>query len=442
MGWLSSLILALMAFVFYRKDGKLYSPAVLFSALWSVLCLLSSMQLYGLYGVSDFAFACILLGVIGFAFGCLLADRLKFRNRNISIDLSNKRYILLIALCLVGVWMNIQFIMKFITSGFDISMIYILMAQTVSGDATELTDLYSSSNIVIQQYLGYPLLYTIIPISISKYIEEKKKKYLWMAIILFLIRFLFDIRRTVIVILAVFLIFYLYIRRKEKGLNRREYGLFKWFKRLSFKKKIFVLVPVVFLLLTFSLLSAIRSGDDGGDYSLFSNFYFYYAASLAYFSERLNMLSNLEYTFGLTSFRGLFAPFFAIAEMIGFGKPYLMSVANDNVDSLHATILEISPQGTFNSYATSFFEFYLDGGVMGLIIISVIFGYISNLLYRKMVFYKTERYMWKYSYWVSIFIYLSVLHFNAVVVCYVWPFVIERIFYTKQRRSLIHSSIK
>ena len=179
-------------------------------------------------------------------------------------------------------------------------------------------------------------------------------------------------------------------------------------------------------------MSSARRGDEGGeDYSLASNFYYYYVGSLPYFSKRLDSITDIQYTYGLTSFRRLFSPIFAGLNILGMDKPHIFEIVNDNINSLHSTIEYISKDHMFNSYATCFFEFYLDFGFLGIVLIPFVFGFYAQRLFRNVITSKCNRDVWKYSLFVSLFIYLSVLHFNGVVVCYIWPFIIERLFYKR-----------
>ena len=89
------------------------------------------------------------------------------------------------------------------------------------------------------------------------------------------------------------------------------------------------------------------------DFSFLQNLYGYYAGSLPYFSQRLALLQNVDYTLGFTSFKGFFSPLFNVLSLLGLPKPELLELAAENVDSLHGTVLEISLLGGgFNSYAT------------------------------------------------------------------------------------------
>lgn len=108
-----------------------------------------------------------------------------------------------------------------------------------------------------------------------------------------------------------------------------------------------------------------------------------------------------------------------------------MTEATSFIQSLHDVILNVSPTYLFNSYGTVFLEFIKDGGIVGVILLSIIYGGTAQLYFKRMVKFGSRRDVIKYSYFLSTFILLSVLHFNGVVVCYIWPIALERLFYAK-----------
>lgn len=426
MAYIGAFICMFGAIISYYCDKRLYSPLVLFASFWSIILFLSGLELYNIYPVSFYALVIVVVGTICFTIGGGFAKKKSYCN----ICILNKRvYKWAVIVCVCALYLNISFIFAFVSSGFDIHYIYTIMANISGGEENELSGLYDPKLEILQQFIGYPLLYTIVPISIVEYISTKEKQYLIVAVFLSLVRFLFDFRRTYIVIIFVFILFVYIIRNRKRmypSKLKKEY-------KLSFKKKILLCCVVLMIAAVFSILSSARKGDEGAeDYSLFSNFYYYYVGSMPYLSARISSLHDFDFTYGLTSFRGLFSPLFSVLNVFGADKPQLITLANENVNSLHNTVLYISKNHPFNSYATCFFEFYLDGGMLGVIIISFLFGYYAEFLFQNMMANKTNRYIVKYAFFVSLFLYLSVLHFNGVVVCYIWPFILERYFYKKQ----------
>lgn len=426
MGLICSFICFLLSFLLYNRDKRIYSPGVLFVSFWGILIFLSTLQLYGIHETSDHAYIIVVLGVVFFSIGTICGNNIKIPT-NYVYSLNNKFYKYCIIVCLLALILNIQIIYKYIISGFGLDMIYSAMAATTDGADTELSSLYNTNLVRVQQYIGYPLLFAIVPISIAEYISTKKKKFLYVALLLSSLRFFIDLRRTYLVIIVVFVIFLLLVRTIELNNKIR-------LPKLSFRRKILILFVITGLAISFSYFSVARRGDViQEEYSLASNFYYYYVGSLPYLSHRLELLNNVEYTFGITAFRGFFSPIYAVLGGLGLLDTSLMEIADSNINSLHHTVLLISDTHSFNSYATCFFEFYLDGNFLGVIIISFLFGLYAQKLFKQMLAFKNNRFMFKYSLFCSLYIYLSVLIFSAAIVCYIWPFILERVMYRKKR---------
>lgn len=427
---LISLFCFLFSYYSIAVNKRWYCPSGLFSSFWGILIFLSGLRLYGVIETPLSVYLLVFLGVSSFFLGCWFVDS------NWTITCSNRQvlnvrlYKIAVLVCVCSLYLNILFIFRFISSGFDLHFIYSVMASIGEGNNENLSHLYDAKLLMLQQFVGYPLLFVLVPISIVEYINTKNKEYLLVAIVLSLLRFLFDIRRTYLVILIVFIVLFVVIRRKEYNLNFFTLDFFQ--NKLTRKQRTIIFVSLMFTTVAFSWLSSARRGNEADSYSLFSNFYYYYVGSLPYFGRRLSLLNDIDFTYGLTSFRGLFSPLFGLLGLLGFSKPEILQLANDNVNSLHNVVLLISNNHKFNSYATSFFEFYLDGGWVGVAVFSFLFGCYSQQLFKKSSLFCCERYMWKYALFVSIFIYFSVLHFNGSVVCYIWPFIIEKFFYSRE----------
>ena len=103
--------------------------------------------------------------------------------------------------------------------------------------------------------------------------------------------------------------------------------------------------------------------------------------------------------------------------------------------SLHSITTYVSPNQSYNTYATIFYEFYADGGWIGVILCSLIFGYVSGVYYRRYVNEKSLRNIVNYGFFLSMFILFSNIHINSIVICYVWPLVLERFLYRRKKTS-------
>ena len=409
-----------------NKERKIYGPLTFFSGFWMILMLLASLKFFGLYDSDDLAYVYITIGVASFCTGCLLMNKIRLSDKSSSNIINETVYNVMMILCIFSLIYNIRIIISYIFGHYNISQIYYIMAETNSGETTALSSLYSSWQERLQQYIGYPLLYTLVPISIIGYLNEKKKKYLICSLILCFLRFFIDMRRTFVVIVITYFIILVMIRlgSKEKP---------KWLTRkLKRRLAIFIFAFIV----VFIYLSTVRRDASEVKYSFLYNIYTYYVGSIPYFGQRISLLpSDLHFSFGMTALRGLFAPIVAVLGLLGIKEPYLMTLATQNIESLHNVVLNITPTHKFNSYATVFFEFYLDGGVMGIIILSFLFGLISFYLFKKCINFNSARDQFRYAYFFSVFLSLSVLHFNGAVVCYIWPFIIERMLFISEKKE-------
>ena len=415
------LICILIAVNEYRNAKRLYSPVFLFACFWAIISFMAGLQLYGLYESSTDAYVCVLSGVLSFWGGAKFSD-INYKPKICSYVLSKKRFNIALVLCIVGLYLNIVFLIQFARSGLSISHIYYLMASTVTGEDTELSALYSTNLVRLQQFIGYPLLFTIVPIAFLEFLSSKKKFYLFIFVGLSVLRFCYDFRRLYLVIIVVFAVFVLILKKYR----------YSYSSKLTMSQKFKFLFFSLLFLCVYTSISGERRGEDEQSYSLFENMYLYYAGSIPYFSQRLELINDTVYTFGFSSFRGLMSPFCALGRILVGVEPMFMTIANENVNSLHNVVLTVQNGGEgFNSYATCFFQFFQDGGYCGIIIMSFLFGFYAYHLYLDVIYNKENRNIMRYSLFLSIFIFLSVLHFNGVVICYIWPFVIERFLYKK-----------
>lgn len=160
-----------------NKERKIYGPLTFFSGFWMILMLLASLKFFGLYDSDDLAYVYITIGVASFCAGCLLMNKIRLSDKSSSNIINETVYNVMMILCIFSLIYNIRIIISYIFGHYNISQIYYIMAETNSGETTALSSLYSSWQEKLQQYIGYPLLYTLVPISIIGYLNEKKKVF-------------------------------------------------------------------------------------------------------------------------------------------------------------------------------------------------------------------------------------------------------------------------
>lgn len=203
-----------------------------------------------------------------------------------------------------------------------------------------------------------------------------------------------------------------------------------------FKYSIFLIVIIGYL---FAFISQQRSiaqlGEDQS--SIMRTFTYYYGGSVQFFGNCLNSF-KIDYTYGFSSLRGFFAPFFGIFRIFGLSNPEVLENANEYLVQLHANEVQISPTKTYNSFATAFFQFYCDGGVVGVIVLSFLYGLCAQSLYNKMIYYGSKRSEANYVFFYANILMLSFVNMETVQALNFWPLVLVIFLYPKYKpRQLI-----
>lgn len=110
-----------------------------------------------------------------------------------------------------------------------------------------------------------------------------------------------------------------------------------------------------------------------------SHFVLYFTGPFVAFDLALNnnVLSNYQYTFGRATFAGFDEIIGIVLDKIGIN--YLSGT--DIIGEITSNPIYIGNQQTFNAFYSGLLNFYLDGGVIGIIILSFIFGGVIGKFY-------------------------------------------------------------
>lgn len=424
MGYICSLSCLAIGLLSFVRHKKLYHPVVSFSFLYFVITLMSSVRLYDFYPANDNAYIIILCGVICYALGSKFAS-----NKNIVIagkklvntyEFNEKVYYMLLAICLIIILPRFFTIASYLLKGNSIGDVYVTLAGSV-GDETEVLA-QSSLQGLLMQFVGYPILYIIVPTSILLFFRTFRKKYILIAVALGLIRVLLDSRRTYLISFFFFILVAFLRYLKDKHILSDKIGK----KFLKLKK--WIPLFLVAIILTFIFISSSRSNTIGQDTSFLGTFYNYYAGCVQYLGYCIDSYS-FNYTYGFTTFRGLFAPIFGVLKLIGINPILFYQEATEIVNGMKYVVMNVAPRSRFNSFTTCFYQFYCDGGYIGIVILSFIFGMYSQSLYKRFVENSQLRYEAKYLYFYGTILMLSFTNMLTILAFIVWPLIIERFMY-------------
>lgn len=432
MEFIMILLTLLLCVYCYKIDSCAYNPAAIYSLFWFCMMLLAWFQFYDIYEVSIevymLAFISVSFFVMGHVINLMLRSRFNI-TRKVKYDINIKMYYILLIVCIISLWQNYTLIGYVLSEGLSISSAYFLMARAVVGQSEELKEIYTDLGSQVQQYIGYPLLYLLIPTSILLYYKSFKNKYLVIVLLLFLIRFLADFKRTLLVFIILFFVFYAILMRKNISIAYQNNPL------IGKKIKYFSIGLAIVLFAVFGVVSILRHNMPGDEYSLFQNFYYYYIGCLELLDIRISGWEglNIDYTLGFTTFRGVIAPFIAIGKMIiGDEISTTFLDATYLVNSLHDYVVYISPYHLYNTYTTSLFQFYCDGGYIGVCVLSFLYGAFVSILYKDFCEVGDIRSVFRFGYIFCVFILFTNMHINSIVICYVWPLLLERLIYNRK----------
>lgn len=432
MSYICIIIVLLASFFCYRNDKTLFSPTVSFTLLFAVVFFLSVSGWYGLFLAGDEAYIYITLGIISFVFGALARKKYSLKNafyntgkKIHSIDvLKEKTYNIMLIITLIILSFSATMILSFILSGKTIGDVYIVAAAATDGADDELTK--GSFQILLESYIAYPLLYLLVPVSLVEFFNTYKKRYLIIAIFLTLLRVCLDARRTYLTAFIMMIVICIYMHRKDFHFYTPE--MLKKYKKFKKYALLIILLFGYFFVFVSQQRSIARNGEDLSN--TLSTLTYYYGGCVQFFWDSVKNIPT-EYTLGFSALRGFFAPFFGIFRLIGIATPDLLENANTYLESLHAHILLISPDKYYNSFATCFFQFYCDGGILGIIVLSFFYGYYSQNIFERMVIKRSKEAETAYVFFFANILMLSFVNMETVLALNFWPLILVKMLYTK-----------
>lgn len=434
MGYICITILIFIFICSLRSSKIIISPGPAFSFLFVFVFFLSLTGWFGMYNASDEAYCLITLGVLFYIIGVFIKKKYTYKNSfvnqgkitNQSEEFRKKRYIFMLIVCLAVLLISAINIAVFILSGGTMGDVYLVAAAATDGEENELSK--GSMQVLLESYIAYPFLYLLVPVSLVEFFHTYKKKYLIVAIGLALLRVCLDARRTYLTAFILMTILCIYIHRKDyKYYSIEIKERFKKFKKYA----IWIILFMGYFFVYMSQQRSIaKTGED--DSNTLRTLTQYYGASVQFFGDCIHTI-KIDYTYGFSSFRGFLAPFFGVLRLFGIESPDLLDNANKYLSELHAHTLSISPEKDYNSFATCFFQFYCDGGLLGIIVLSFIYGYFSELFFEKMAITGSRCSESAYVFFFANILMLSFVNMETVLALNFWPLVLVNLLYTKSK---------
>lgn len=340
--------------------------------------MISALSFDNMILINDETYKLIFMGMFSFAVGCvfpliLIRKNMDTTNNNMEVEnyaLLNLICVLIIIFCL---YKNVK-IIGFLSRG--MSWWEIRLMHGIAGDGGIATLKGSNIEQVLHDFIVAPILYLITPtVLIDLSVGKRNKIFNVLAITAMILYSIASVSRAVWAFSIIYLAIILFVYYPEANLSPK---IRKWIKRVPF----FILV--LFGIIMF--LSKLRSGDK--EVSIIYNVLAYLSGGIALFQIHLSQPYSLLRTDGFFSFYGFLHPFFFVLNYFKiFPYPNQITTVQDIKHQLEM-FYQVSDHVSMNAYTTLFYNFYIDYGEIGIIVLSLIFGFICMLSYKMFVKYK------------------------------------------------------
>lgn len=384
------------------KNQKKTEPIFIFSCVWFLEILLYKLRLFGMPELSKEVEIIVLLAIVLFTCGSFLARHIVLHKRQniskniVNIDISKsiiiKLEIVAFVIFLYGALVDLISIFR----GVSMSHYRYLILPQIR------TPLYLS----MIMYIANPIFYIAIMYNIYMILAKKSNfRDVWIFITLFITAILYSGGGRLpflLIVIALWISSSIFPRYQLNKSTKRKVWLFSFI---------------------FAGLIIVVSVMRGSNWT--SELYSYFVCGLPNMDVHIKLFKqNPEYCGGLLSVQGFFRPIYIILRNLGVG------VIN-NVDRGYTLIdqrMYIEGMGTINSTVTMMMYFYYDGGLIGVSLLSFIFGFISQKAYRafcvKETLSKLINYIMVAFMIVLSFMQISTAHIECAFVFY-WIFIIR-----------------
>lgn len=372
---------------FYLIYKKIYNPCTIFFSLWGVITALSSLGLYGATKPSLTTYFILSLGIIGFGIGFICASRKKTKvvftirgnNKNFNQKvkykyvLNYKIIIFLYGVTLAYLLYQTVTVIGMLNTGMRLNVIRELST------SSEYNILRKSNFMVaIQNFIVTPTVYIAIAILPIEWLKKTGSKWLIITTTIMVVTWVLTTGgRSIIIWFAIYII-YLYMWKGRK---------------IYLKTRTKVLLFIFILICIIGVIVSTKS-RKGTEADLFFQLYQYFVVPIAHFEYRIDQINTMDSNligFGLASFYGILYPLMFIFSLFGFKYPtFYTEIRNWSFVNLEQVVTLGDVR--MNAFVTIFYQLYLDGRLVGVILGSALFGFVVMQYYYKAQNATNEKY--------------------------------------------------
>ena len=377
MGYITLAFLIIATFIGNRRYRNSYNPMTLFFGYWSVLIFFAILHLYTFYPLSTDTFILFSVGLFSIFIGFFITGRYKFVFKKEAQYVPKRRtynyriFFIINILLLAFIVMRVMILLQMIASGRSWWNIRLIASGNDEGDYFLS---FWGSNLMynIYTYIVAPIIYMEAPMFVIMVYNAKYRNKRLMILMLanFALFSVMTVSRNLMSFMVVYFVvgFFVFNKNSDPRVRRA-------------LKKIRKFIPVVLIVLIAGIwrISALRNTEE----DIFETLYIYMIGGLPSIEYRLQHFTYPMYTLGLYTLRGFVRPFLLVTHMLGLGAPEIYQTVIQIAKDCEMYI-PIGSDVRMNAYATIFYSLYRDSGYAGIIIGSLIFGFLMKSTYDSM----------------------------------------------------------
>lgn len=338
----------LIVCLYQVKKREFTSPICIFCLLWIIVLCLYGLHLYGIYDISINTEFVLLLGICSFLVGAIFLKH---------VIIIPKPYIMENKICYKKMTMIFLLVFGLSLKFYIPNVIMFLQGTEVNTIKLMLVTGDIGFGGPIMQYIVRPFTYIIVATASYCIFYDRKKKILIVLGMLFVLMEFFGAGSKTIILYAASTLALPLFNKAQVYYRSNDVG-----------KKLLIVGLLVFLLIFM------------GSKSL----YFYIAGCIPMLDKVVNTTFYMPdgFSFGYVSFNSVIRLFIHITYLFGIDiNPPFFNQANKYINLFEYTT-KVSDDVSYNAFHTFLGDFYVDLGIIGVILFSFVFGVLCMYIYK------------------------------------------------------------
>ncbi|PFC97741.1 hypothetical protein CN277_24300 [Bacillus cereus] len=386
------IVIAFFIFITKIRTGRLYNPLSFYMMFWGTWIFVSLSNPFGLYEVSEGTYFTILLSLFCFGIGYMIIDSPKilrsdkenFILKNHDFDfLNSKKFLVLqvvIFLILFVYYLKYSLLLSSMTLDdqrrivFTVGLLFkttyeLLFYNWIIKSAMMISAILIIVNYVVYDRKNVASLIALLNCVIFSFIGNGRLIF-------------FDLLICIIIAVA-------FKKSFSKAKKIPKYHI----RKSSIKKALLFISGVFILIYVMNSTSMRRIGlENPSLYDMWDTFVTYsFKQGVVYFTGPLraldyfltsNIVDSVGYTYGRASFAGIEEVIVTFLSSFYSDQSLALNSANAITAQFTVPNIIIGENLYFNAFYTHIMNFYLDYGVIGVMILSILYGLISSVIFK------------------------------------------------------------